>query len=128
MHRANVVWTNPEVLKKANIDAAKAPATVDAWIADLTKLKAAGVKAPLAVSKGFAQEMLVEAVLLGELGTDTFNGLWDGKTDWAGANVTAALNKYKTLLSFTNVDRESIDWPDALRLREQRQGRLHADG
>lgn len=114
VHRANVVWTNPEVLKKANIDAAKAPATVDAWIADLTKLKAAGVKEPLAVSKGFAQEMLVEAVLLGELGTDTFNGLWDGKTDWAGANVTAALNKYKTLLSFTNVDRESIDWPDAL--------------
>ncbi|GAB3942578.1 extracellular solute-binding protein [Kribbella albertanoniae] len=114
VHRANVVWTNPDVLKKASIDATKAPATVDAWIADLTKLKNAGVKAPLAVSKGFAQEMLVEAVLLGELGTDTFNGLWDGKTDWAGANVTAALNKYKTLLSFTNVDRESIDWSDAL--------------
>ncbi|WP_405062865.1 ABC transporter substrate-binding protein [Kribbella sp. NBC_01505] len=114
VHRANVVWTNPKTLQKAGIDAAKAPATVDAWIADLTKLQAAGVKAPLAISKGFAQEMLVEAVLLGELGTDAFNGLWDGKTDWAGANVTAALNKYKTLLTFTNVDRENIDWPDAL--------------
>jgi glucose/mannose transport system substrate-binding protein len=114
VHRANVVWANPTVLKKANIDGTKAPANVDAWIADLTKLKAAGVKAPLAVSKGFAQEMLVEAVLLGELGADKFKGLWDGKTDWAGGDVTAALNKYKTLLTFTNTDREAIDWPDAL--------------
>jgi glucose/mannose transport system substrate-binding protein len=114
VHRANVVWANPTVLKKANIDATKAPANVDAWIADLTKLKAAGVAAPLGISKGFAQEMLVEATLLAELGPDKFKGLWDGKTDWAGADVTAALNKYKTLLSFTNADREAIDWSDAL--------------
>ena len=114
VHRANMVWANPAVLKKASIDGTKAPANVDAWIADLTKLKAAGVAAPLAISKGFAQEMLVEAVLLGELGPDKFKGLWDGKTDWAGADVTAALNKYKTLLTFTNTDREAIDWPDAL--------------
>jgi glucose/mannose transport system substrate-binding protein len=114
VHRANVVWANPAVLKKANIDGATAPASVDAWIADLDKLKAAGVNAPLAVSKGFAQEMLVEAVLLAELGADDFSGLWTGKTDWSGANVTAALDKYKKLLSYTNVDREAIDWPDAL--------------
>ncbi|TCO38680.1 glucose/mannose transport system substrate-binding protein [Kribbella antiqua] len=114
VHRANVVWANPTVLKKANIDAAKAPATVDAWIADMDKLKAAGVKAPLAISKGFAQEMLVEAVLLAELGADKFTGLWNGKTDWAGADVTAALEKYKKMLSYTNADREAIDWPDAL--------------
>lgn len=114
VHRANMVWTNPAVLKKANIDATKAPASVDAWIADLTKLKAAGVKAPLATSKGFAQEMVMETTLLAELGVDKFNGLFDGKTDPAGADVTAALNKYKTLLSFANTDRDAIDWPDAL--------------
>jgi glucose/mannose transport system substrate-binding protein len=114
IHRANVVWVNPTVLKKANIDATAGPASVDAWIADLNKLKAAGVKAPLATSKGFAQEMLMEATLLAELGVDKFNGLFDGSTDVMGADVTAALNKYKTLLTFTNTDRESIDWPDAL--------------
>ena len=114
VHRANVVWANPTVLKKANIDGATAPATVDAWIADMDKLKAAGVKAPLAISKGFAQEMLVEAVLLAELGPDKFIGLWKNETDWAGADVTAALEKYKKLLTYTNVDREAIDWPDAL--------------
>jgi glucose/mannose transport system substrate-binding protein len=114
IHRANVTWVNPTVLKKANLDATKAPANVDAWIADMDKLKAAGVKAPLAISKGFAQEMLVEVVLLAELGPDKFTGLWKGETDWAGADVTAALEKYKKLLSYTNADREAIDWPDAL--------------
>ncbi|GAA1637599.1 extracellular solute-binding protein [Kribbella alba] len=114
VHRANVVWANPTVLKKANIDAATAPATVDAWIADMDKLKAAGVKYPLAVSKGFAEEMVMEAVLLAELGADKFVGLWNGKTDMAGPDVTAALEKFKKVLSFGNVDREAIDWPDAL--------------
>jgi glucose/mannose transport system substrate-binding protein len=113
VHRANVTWTNPAVLKKANLDATKAPASVDAWMADMEKLKAAGVKAPLAISKGFAQEMLVEVVLLAELGPDKFNSLWKGE-GWDGADVTAALEKYKKLLTYTNADREAIDWPDAL--------------
>ncbi|WP_112248675.1 ABC transporter substrate-binding protein [Kribbella monticola] len=114
VHRANVVWANPTVLKKAGLDATKAPASVDAWIADLEKLKAAGVKAPLATSKGFAQEMVMEVVLLAELGPDKFTGLWKGDTDPNGADVTAALTKYQKLLSFSNVDRDAVDWPDAL--------------
>ncbi|GAB3828191.1 ABC transporter substrate-binding protein [Kribbella italica] len=114
VHRANVVWTSPAVLKKANLDATKAPASVDAWIADMEKLKAAGVKAPLATSKGFAEEMVMEVVLLAELGPDKFTGLWNGQTDMAGADVTAALEKFKKILSFSNADREAIDWPDAL--------------
>ncbi|TDD19739.1 carbohydrate ABC transporter substrate-binding protein [Kribbella turkmenica] len=113
VHRANVTWTNPTVLKKAGLDATKAPASVDAWMADMDKLKAAGVKAPLAISKGFAQEMLVEVVLLAELGPDKFTNLWKGES-WDGADVTAALEKYKKLLTYTNADREAIDWPDAL--------------
>ncbi|MEJ1107151.1 MULTISPECIES: ABC transporter substrate-binding protein [unclassified Kribbella] len=113
VHRANVTWTNPTVLKKANLDAATAPASVDAWMADMDKLKAAGVKAPLAISKGFAQEMLVEVVLLAELGPDKFTALWKGE-GWDGADVKAALDKYKKLLSYTNADREAVDWPDAL--------------
>jgi len=54
IHRANMVWVNPVVLKKANIDPKKAPATVKDWIADLAKLKAAGGATPLVLSKGFA--------------------------------------------------------------------------
>lgn len=114
IHRANMVWVNPTVLKKANLDATKAPASVKDWIADLAKLKAAGVATPLVMSKGFAEEMLMEATLLGDLGVDKFNGLWDGKTKWDGSDVTAALNDFKTLLSYSNTDRETMDWDAAL--------------
>jgi len=114
IHRANVVWVNPVVLKKANIDPAKAPATVKDWIADLAKLKAAGVAAPLVLSKGFAEVMLLESTLLGDLGVEKFNGLFDGSTKWDGADVTAALNDFKTLVSYSNTDRETMDWDAAL--------------
>ena len=114
IHRANVTWVNPLVLKKANLDPAKAPATVKDWIADLGKLKAAGVATPLALSKGFAEEMLLETTLLGDLGVEKFNGLFDGSTKWDGADVTAALNDYKTLVGFSNADRETMDWDAAL--------------
>src|SRR6266508_4423836 len=85
IHRANVVWAST-----------------------------AGVKAPLASGKGFAQEQLMEAVLLAELGPDKFAGLFDKSTDANGADVTAALGKYKTLLSYANADRDAIEWSDAL--------------
>jgi glucose/mannose transport system substrate-binding protein len=114
IHRANVVWVNPLVLKKANIDPAKAPATVKDWIADLAKLKAAGVAAPLVLSKGFAEEMVLESTLLGDLGVEKFNGLFDGTTKWDGADVTAALNDFKTLVGYSNTDRETMDWDAAL--------------
>ena len=114
IHRANMVWVNPLVLKKANLDPTKAPATVKDWIADLAKLKAAGVTTPLVLSKGFAEEMLLESTLLGDLGVDKFNGLYDGTTKWDGADVTAALNDFKTLESYSNTDRETMDWDAAL--------------
>jgi len=114
IHRANMVWVNPVVLKKANLDPTKAPATVKDWIADLAKLKAAGVATPLVLSKGFAEEMLLESTLLGDLGVDSFNGLYDGKTKWDGADVTAALNDFKTLVSYSNTDRETMDWDAAM--------------
>jgi glucose/mannose transport system substrate-binding protein len=114
IHRANMVWVNPVVLKKANIDPKKAPATVKDWIADLAKLKAAGVATPLVLSKGFAEEMLLESTLLGDLGVEKFNGLYDGSTKWDGADVTAALGDFKTLVSYSNTDRETMDWDAAM--------------
>jgi len=114
IHRANMVWVNPAVLKKAKLDPTKAPATVKDWIADLAKLKAAGVATPLVLSKGFAEEMLLEATLLGDLGVEKFNGLYDGSTKWDGADVTAALGDFKTLVSYSNTDRETMDWDAAM--------------
>ncbi len=79
IHRANVVWANPEVLQGAAL-ATTAPADLDAWIADLEKLRAAGIQAPLAIAKDWTQTMLLETVLISDLGPDGFNGLWTGDT------------------------------------------------
>ena len=113
IHRANVVWANPSVLKEAGIT--KVPADLDAWIADMKTLKDNGLKAPLGVATDWTQMHLLETILISDLGPDGYTGLWTGDTDWSSADVTKALEDYKTVLSYANTDRASLDWPDALK-------------
>ncbi len=115
IHRSNVVWANPAVLKDAGIDPTAVPADIDAWIADLEKVKATG-KTPLSVATTWTQVNLLETVLMADLGADAYNGLWDGKTDWKGPEVTAALEDFQTLMSYTNADRDGLDWPEATQM------------
>ncbi|RMI40093.1 carbohydrate ABC transporter substrate-binding protein [Streptomyces triticirhizae] len=112
IHRANVVWANPAVLEEAGVDPNAEYADLDAWIADLERIHEAGIT-PLSIAMDWTQVHLLETVLIADLGPDAYNGLWDGTTDWAGAEVTTALEHYETLLGFTNSDRQSLDWPDA---------------
>nr|WP_231935176.1 extracellular solute-binding protein [Micromonospora viridifaciens] len=111
IHRANVLWGNKTVLAKAGITA---PATtLPEFFAQLDTLKAKGVATPLALGKDWTQQMLFEAVLISKLGPDKFSGLWTGQTDWAGAEITDAINDYKKLLSYSNKDRDTLDWTGA---------------
>ena len=113
IHRANVLWGNKTVLASAGIT--KDATTLDAFFADLDKLKAKGVT-PLALGKDWTQLMLFESVLISDLGADKFTGLWNGTTDWDGADVTKAIADYKKLLTYTNTDRDTFDWTDAEKL------------
>ncbi|WP_027345255.1 ABC transporter substrate-binding protein [Hamadaea tsunoensis] len=114
IHRANVLWGNKTVLASAGIT--KDATDLDGFFADLDKLKAKKVT-PLALGKDWTQEMLFESLLITELGADKFKGLWTGTTDWAGADITKAINDYKRLLTYTNKDtRDTYDWTDAEKL------------
>jgi glucose/mannose transport system substrate-binding protein len=113
IHRANVVWANPSVLKDAGITSV--PADIDAWIADMKTLKDNGIKTPLGVATDWTQVQLFETVLISDLGPDGYSGLWTGDTDWSSSDVTAAIEHYKTVLSYSNTDRAGLDWPDALK-------------
>jgi glucose/mannose transport system substrate-binding protein len=113
IHRANVVWVNNKVLTDAGIDPKTAPADIDAWIADMDKLKAAGVATPLSIAGTWTQVQLLETVLISDLGADGYNGLFTGDTDWASDGVTTALNHYKTLLTYANTAADGDDWPGA---------------
>jgi glucose/mannose transport system substrate-binding protein len=113
IHRANVVWANPKVLKDAGITSV--PADLDAWIADMKTLRDKGMKAPLGLATDWTQVHLFETILISDLGPDGYTGLWTGDTDWSSSDVTKALEHYKTILSYSNTDRAGLDWPDALK-------------
>jgi len=112
IHRANVVWANPGVLAAAGLDPAAAYPTVEDWLAAFEVVEAAG-RTPLAVATTWTQVHLLETILLAELGPEAYVGLWDGTTEWASAEVTAALETFEKVMSFTNNDRDGLDWPDA---------------
>jgi glucose/mannose transport system substrate-binding protein len=114
IHRANVVWTNKKVLAGAGIT--KVPTDLPSFIADLDKVKAKGIAAPLAIGKDWTQLMLFESVLITDLGAEKFTGLWNGATNWDDAGVTKAINDFKQLLTYTNTDRDALDWTDAEKL------------
>jgi glucose/mannose transport system substrate-binding protein len=115
IHRANVVWANPTVLEDAGLDPKATYDSLDDWFAALDAVEKAG-KIPLSVATDWTQVHLLETVLLADLGADAYNGLWDGSTDWAGPEVSAALEDYAKLMAYTNSDRQSLDWPDATQL------------
>jgi glucose/mannose transport system substrate-binding protein len=110
IHRI-VLWGNNKVLTNAGITAA--PKTVDEFIANLEKIKSSGVEAPLAVGVDWTQTELMESVLLSELGPERFTALWHKDGNWNTPQVTKALQDYKTILSYSNKDRDSLDWTDA---------------
>ena len=114
--------------EEANIDGATAPANVDAWIADLDKLKAKGVKAPLAICKGWAQEMLVEAVLIADLGPDKFTGSVERQDRLGRRRRDRRAEQVQDAADLHQRRPRGDRLAGRAGVREQGPGRLHADG
>lgn len=112
IHRANVMWANPSVLADNGISM---PNSWEEFFVAADTLEAAGI-IPLALGEQWTQLHLFETVLLGELGTDAYNGLWDGSTDWGSSAVGSALATFDKVLSYTNADAASLAWQDASQL------------
>lgn len=112
IHRANVLWYNPKILSDNNV---AVPTTIDEWLAAMDTLKAAGVQ-PLALGEQWTKMHLLETVLLGTLGSDAYNGLWTGATDWGSPEVKVALDNYAKILTYANSDSASLSWQDAAQL------------
>ena len=112
IHRANVVWSNPAVLKKANITAE--PADIDAWLADMQKLKDAGVATPLTIGGTWTQVQLFETVLIADLGVDEYTKLFAAGANWESDGVKKAVAHYTKLLGYANTASDGDDWPGAV--------------
>lgn len=112
IHRANVMWFNPAILEANGV---AVPTNVEEWFAAMDTLQAAGVT-PLAMGEQWTAMHLMETVLLASLGSDAYNGLWSGSTDWNSPEVKAALENFTKVLSYTNSDAGSLSWQDAAQL------------
>ncbi|MCC6905779.1 MAG: extracellular solute-binding protein, partial [Anaerolineae bacterium] len=112
IHRANVMWYNPALLDEVGVTP---PATWDEFFTTCEAVEAAG-KICLSMGEQWTAMHLMETVLLGELGADAYNGLWDGTTDWGSPEVTAALETYAAVLEHVNDDAASLSWQDAAQL------------
>jgi glucose/mannose transport system substrate-binding protein len=113
IHRANVLWFNPKVLKDAGISAP--PKTWGQFIAALQKAKAAGV-IPLVVAEQWTNMHLFETILLSTVGQKRYAALWKGNGSWTSPAVKTAVARYAQVLSFTNSDAASLTWQDASKL------------
>jgi glucose/mannose transport system substrate-binding protein len=113
IHRANVLWYNPATLKKAGITGA--PKSWGQFISALQKAKAKNL-IPLALGEQWTQKHLLETVMIGSLGPKGWAALWKKGANWNSPQVTAALNRFKTVLSYTNSDAASLTWQDASKL------------
>jgi len=115
VHRANLLWASVPRLKKAGLSTKDVYyEDIDSFIGALAKSKASGVKEPLAIGNTWCQVHLLETVLIADLGPDLYKGLFDDTTSWAGDEVAKAIEHFGTLMSYTNSDREDINWDQAL--------------
>jgi glucose/mannose transport system substrate-binding protein len=112
-HRANVLWTNPSVLKKAGVTLTD-DTTITEFVADLPKLKSAGV-APvcLGAKDPFAPAQLLEVIIMANVGADGYQQLVTGKLPFDDAKVRTAVEQFKTILDNVNDDSAAITWDQA---------------
>jgi glucose/mannose transport system substrate-binding protein len=111
IHRANVIWWSPASAAKAGITSA--PATIAEFKADLAKFKAAGFDGiALAGNGDWAIAHLFDQILLADLGTAAYVGLFNGTTKWDSAGVKQAATDLSDILAYGNSSK-TLDWPDA---------------
>ena len=113
-HRGNVLWYSTKALKKAGITVPDKGYTPDAFIADLGKLKAAGVT-PLCLGAKdtFATAELFENTLLGNGGASAWNTLTASGGKWDSDQVKAAATQFGKVLEYADPDASAMSWDQA---------------
>lgn len=112
IHRANVLWYVPEQLDGFGVEV---PTTWDEFLTVAEELDSQGV-IPLALGEQWTVMHLFETILLGTMDVATYEGLWDGSTDWGGPEVTEAIDTFEQVLAYTNSDASTLSWDQATQL------------
>jgi glucose/mannose transport system substrate-binding protein len=115
-HRINMLWFNKKLLDKAKVTVPAGRYTADALLADLAKLRAAGV-VPLCLGAKdpFARAELFENTVLGVIGADGWASLTSDRLDWNGPQVRQALGRFGTMLGYADPEAGALTWDQATR-------------
>jgi glucose/mannose transport system substrate-binding protein len=113
VHRGNVIFYNKQVLADNGLEITDTM-TVDQFFEIADTLQAAGITAlALGNAEAFAGPQLFENILLGHLGAEGYNGLWDGSLGWDDAQVTEAVDIFGRMLEYSNEDYSGLTWDAA---------------
>ncbi|WP_046472445.1 ABC transporter substrate-binding protein [Allosalinactinospora lopnorensis] len=112
IHRSNVLWYNPQVLEDAGLDPEAPPETVGDFVDALEQVAEETDAIPLSVGAQWTVDHLLENVLLGELGADAYNELWEPGADWNTPEVSEALQRFDSIMEHTQEESGSEDWQE----------------
>jgi glucose/mannose transport system substrate-binding protein len=112
IHRANVMWYNPNILADNGI---AVPTTLDEWFAAMDVLAETDI-IPLALGEQWTVLHLFETILLASMDPEKYDGLWNGEFGWDAPEVKTALENFAKVLTYTNSDAASLSWQDAAQL------------
>jgi glucose/mannose transport system substrate-binding protein len=113
-HRINVLWFNKKLLAQAEIPEPGSGYTVQAFLADLGKLKAAGVLPLCRSAKApFATAELFENNLLSVIGPAGWKQLTSDQLRWDGPQVRQALNQFGDMLNYSDPEAGALTWDQA---------------
>jgi glucose/mannose transport system substrate-binding protein len=129
IHMQNWAWASEAAFKKASL---AVPSTWDEYIADLPKLKDAGV-IPFAVGGdggGWQVSLLANQLILAQLGAESVEKIWKDKDiDLAGGpEVLKAFTTLKNLGTYADEGSPNRSWADTTALVIQGQAALQVMG
>lgn len=110
MHRTNVLWYNQKIFNKYNLSP---PATMNDFFKVAKVLSENGV-IPLSFGDkaGWEPVILLENVILAELGPNGYMGLFNGNTKWDSPAMIKVLDDYVRILKYVNTDYSGLTGAD----------------
>ncbi|RSL35180.1 carbohydrate ABC transporter substrate-binding protein [Salibacterium salarium] len=114
IHRGNVIFYNMSVFEENGLEP---PTTFDEFLDVAEELDAAGVT-PLALGdkEAWTATQIFENVLLGSLGPEDYQALWNGDISFDDERVVEAAETFKQMLKYVNEDHASRNWQDSAQL------------
>jgi glucose/mannose transport system substrate-binding protein len=113
-HRSNVLWFNRQLLERAGVQPPSSGYTLDAFLADLEKVKASGAVALcLGGRDRFTTVELFENTLLSLIGERGWKDMVDDELDWRGDRVQTALRRFGAMLRYSDAQAGELTWDAA---------------